>query len=84
LRKVSRLSVSGLISNTTLPSRNKAARMASENNTGLGYEIGKLIEDLNIDKLFNKVFEKKIGVLVAVNKNPLPAKQLKEKNEKFF
>jgi len=44
----------------------------------------KKVEDLDVDKLFNKVFEKKIGIPAVVNKNPLLAEQLKKKVEDYF
>ena len=44
----------------------------------------KKIEDLNIDKIFVEIFEKKVGIPVVVNKNALLAEQLKQKIKSYF
>ncbi|MBU2476148.1 hypothetical protein KKG83_01620 [Candidatus Micrarchaeota archaeon] len=44
----------------------------------------KKIEDLNIDKIFTEIFEKKVGIPMIVNKNRILAEQLKEKVKNYF
>jgi len=44
----------------------------------------KKIEDLNLDKLSTNVFERKTGIPIIVNKNPILAKKLKEKIKSYF
>ncbi len=44
----------------------------------------KKIEDLDVEGLFTKVFERKVGIPLTVTKNPEIAKQLKEKFEAYF
>ncbi len=44
----------------------------------------KKVEDIDIDKLYTKVFEKKVGIPVIINKNSILAEQLKEKVKSYF
>ncbi|MFH1664130.1 MAG: hypothetical protein ABH986_04970, partial [archaeon] len=44
----------------------------------------KKIEDLNIDKLFTEIFEKKTGIPMVINKNAEVAQQLKDKIKSYF
>ena len=44
----------------------------------------KRIEDIDIDNLFTKVFEKKVGIPLIINKNKAVAEQLKAKIESYF
>jgi len=44
----------------------------------------KKIEDLNIDRIFTEIFEKKVGIPVIVNKNSVLAQQLKQKVKSYF
>ena len=44
----------------------------------------KSVEDLDVDKLFTNIFEKKVGIPVIANKNKVVAEQLKNKVKSYF
>ena len=51
---------------------------------GTTYKFAKGIENLDIDRFFKSIFEKRTEIPVTINKNPALAKQVRERIMGYF